>query len=154
MVPHTITSSDGPIWRCQWKLATCVPHDPASHGCDHHDTVNRIEIRLKIRRHNIPVFRFAIEHTANVGAPVCVVISRVFKAIASELIVHAAANGVELFGQTLVLLQTTPFLTRGSWRGCTIHKASNVGKKSVLLAVSSSRPLCSSTIYRINLLNP
>ncbi|GFV81256.1 hypothetical protein TNCV_4772831 [Trichonephila clavipes] len=43
-------------------------------------------------------------------APVCNAASRVTAVMVSELRVHAAANVVELFVQTLVVLQTTPML--------------------------------------------
>ena len=52
-------------------LATCVCQSAAKHGYDHHDAANRIEICLKIIRHDIPVSRFIVE-----GVPVCDVSSR------------------------------------------------------------------------------
>ncbi|GFW91961.1 hypothetical protein TNCV_2152411 [Trichonephila clavipes] len=53
--------------------------------------------------------RFVVDHTIE-DAPVYDAASRVAAAMASELRVHAAANVVELFVQTLVVLQTTPIL--------------------------------------------
>ena len=65
-------------------------------------------IRLKTRRHAIPGSRIVIEQTTK-GAPVCDVASRITKAMASKLTVSAAENVCELFVQTLIILQMTPF---------------------------------------------
>ena len=79
-------------------LATCVFHDTTKYGCNHHDAVNKIEIRLKTQRHAIPASRFAVEYTTE-GAAVCDVASRV-----DELTFHAVANVVKMLVQTLVVL--------------------------------------------------
>ena len=73
-----------------------------THGCDHHDAVNRIEIRLKRQRHAISAFRSIAEHTTE-GAPVCNAELSVAEAMIAELAVHDAANVVELFVQTFVV---------------------------------------------------
>ena len=48
-------------------LATCFIHDASKHEWLHHDAVNRIEIRLKIRGHAIRASSFVIEHTIEGG---------------------------------------------------------------------------------------
>ena len=53
--------------------------------------------------------RFFGKHTFE-GALVYDVVSRVDKAIVAKLIIHAAENVYVLFVQTLVVLQTIPFL--------------------------------------------
>ncbi|GFT25823.1 hypothetical protein TNCV_1517881 [Trichonephila clavipes] len=52
--------------------------------------------------------RFIADHTIK-DAPVCDAVSRV-ATMASEMRVNAAANVIELFMQTLVILQTTSIL--------------------------------------------
>ncbi|GFU06201.1 centrosomal protein [Trichonephila clavipes] len=46
-------------------------------------------------------------------APICDAVSRAVVVMVSELRVHAAANVIELFVQTLVVVQTTPNLDSG-----------------------------------------
>ncbi|GFT46991.1 DDE_Tnp_IS1595 domain-containing protein [Trichonephila clavipes] len=55
---------------------------------------------------------FVVDHTIE-DAPDCDAASREAAAMVSELRVHAAASVVELFVQTLVVLQTTPILDSG-----------------------------------------
>ena len=78
-------------------------HDAAKYGCDHHDAINKMKIRLKTRRHTIPAFRFVVERTTKV-AQVSDAASRVMEAMDAKLAVHAAANVVELFVRALVVL--------------------------------------------------
>ena len=59
---------------CQYDDVECMlamntPNDVAEHECDYHNAVNRIEIRLKTRRHAIPASMFVIEN-ATEGTPV------------------------------------------------------------------------------------
>ncbi|GFT22409.1 hypothetical protein TNCV_3273811 [Trichonephila clavipes] len=56
--------------------------------------------------------RFVVDHTIE-DTLICDAASRVAAALISELRVHAAANVIELFVQTLVVLQTTPTLDSG-----------------------------------------
>ena len=93
-------------------LAVCVLHDAAKHECGHHDPVYRTWIRRKRRREAIPASRFVVHDTIG-GAPVCDTASRVVDTIVAVLTVHAAANVVELFVQTQVVLQTIAFLDSG-----------------------------------------
>ena len=85
-------------------LATCVFHDAAQNGCNHHDAVSRNENRLKTLLHAIPAIRFEVEHTIE-GPPFCDVALRI-----AEVTVHDAEKIVEQFVQTFAALQTTPFL--------------------------------------------
>ena len=62
-VPHAITPGDGPIRRFEWTLSICVFHDAVKHDYDHHDDVNRIEIRLKTWYHVIVSQYFALKVT-------------------------------------------------------------------------------------------
>ena len=61
-------------------LVMCVLHDNIIRGCDHHNTVNRIEICLKTRYHAIPVSKFVVKYTIE-GSFVCHVESRVVEAM-------------------------------------------------------------------------
>ncbi|GFW83235.1 uncharacterized protein TNCV_2508751 [Trichonephila clavipes] len=56
--------------------------------------------------------RLVVDYTIE-DAPVCDAASRVAAAVVSELRVHATANVVELFVQTIVVLQTTSILDLG-----------------------------------------
>ncbi|GFX99220.1 hypothetical protein TNCV_2494011 [Trichonephila clavipes] len=56
--------------------------------------------------------RFVVDHTFE-DAPVCDAASRVAEAMVSKLRVHAAANVVKLFVQTLAVLQTLVILDSG-----------------------------------------
>ena len=90
-------------------LVTYVLRSTAKYEYDHHDSLNKFKIRLHARHLAIPASRFVFEHI--IDCPhVCDVANRVAKAIVVELTVHAAANVVELFMHTVVILQTTPFL--------------------------------------------
>ncbi|GFU38284.1 hypothetical protein TNCV_2432821 [Trichonephila clavipes] len=82
-------------------------HDTSKHGCDHLGAINRTWIHLKKSRLTIRLTRFIADHTIE-DAPVCDAASRVATAMVSVLRVHAAAYVVELFVQTLVVLQATP----------------------------------------------
>ncbi|GFV30048.1 hypothetical protein TNCV_1194951 [Trichonephila clavipes] len=71
--------------------------------------------------------RFVVNHTIE-HRPVGDTASRVAAAMVSKLRVHAATNVVELFVQTLVVLQTMPILNSGfvTWpndplRSCSFH---------------------------------
>lgn len=66
----------------------------------------------KRRRNVIPVSRLVFNHTLG-DATVCDVASSPAKATAAVRAVHFAANGIELFVQTLVVFQKTPFLDAG-----------------------------------------
>ena len=70
MTSHNITPSDRLYDDVKQKQATCALHDAAKNGRDHHDAVNRIEIRLKTRYYAIPISRFVVEHTIE-GVLVC-----------------------------------------------------------------------------------
>ncbi|GFV88773.1 hypothetical protein TNCV_3355251 [Trichonephila clavipes] len=69
----------------------------------HLDAVNRTRIHLKRQRPAIGVPRFIVDLTFE-DAPVCDANSREIAVMVSELRVHAAANVVEMFVQTLVIL--------------------------------------------------
>ncbi|GFW99537.1 hypothetical protein TNCV_3417701 [Trichonephila clavipes] len=56
--------------------------------------------------------RFVADHTIE-AAPICDATSEVSAAMVSELRFHTAANVIEQFVQTLVVLQTTPTLDSG-----------------------------------------
>ncbi|GFW28463.1 hypothetical protein TNCV_4641281 [Trichonephila clavipes] len=85
------------------KLPMCFRYDAIKHGCDHLDAVNRTWIHLKKEHLTIRAPRFIVDHTIE-DAPVCDPASRVAATMVSELRVHAAANVVELFVQTLIVL--------------------------------------------------
>ena len=55
----------------------------------------------------IPAFRFFIEHIIK-GALVCDVATEVVKTMVTKLTVHAVANVVELFMQTIVDITKDP----------------------------------------------
>ena len=77
---------------------------------DHYDDINRIEISLKLR---LLASRFVAEHAIE-GSPIYNVVSRVEETMVAKVTVYAAANAIELFVQTLIVLQPTHFLTEGS----------------------------------------
>ncbi|GFV29027.1 hypothetical protein TNCV_1378781 [Trichonephila clavipes] len=89
-----------------------VHHDASKHGCDHLGAVNRTWIHLKKPRLARRVPRFVVDHTIK-DTPVWDAASRVAATIVSKLGVHTSANVVELFAQTLVVLQTTPIFDSG-----------------------------------------
>ncbi|GFW20688.1 hypothetical protein TNCV_1049111 [Trichonephila clavipes] len=91
------------------KLPIWVQYDTAKHGCDHLDAVSRTWIYLKKCRLAIRAPRLVADQTIE-DTPVCDAVPREPAAMVSELRVHATANVVELFVQTLVVLQTTPIL--------------------------------------------
>ena len=72
-----------------------------------------------IWKHNVrySCARFVNEHTIE-EASVCDIVT---KTVVLEMTMHAAANVVQLFVQTLVALQIILFLIEGSCYGCTIH---------------------------------
>lgn len=80
--------------------------------------------------------RFVVDRTF-AGACVCDVASRVAEGMVTELTDHDAADVVELFEQTLVVLQRTPFLDSGlvTWLYDPLVHA---GKISVFSAGSDS----------------
>ena len=82
------------------SLATCVLHDAAKHGDEHHDAVKRIGILLKTQGHAIISSKCVVEHSIE-G---CDASSRIDKAMVANLRIHAAANIIKLFVETLVLL--------------------------------------------------
>ena len=86
----------------EYKLAMWVLHIVTRYGCDHHNAVNRIEIRLKRRCNAIPTSRFIAEHTIEI-APACNVASSVAEAITAELTAYAPRNVIELNVKTLVV---------------------------------------------------
>ena len=69
-------------------LATCVLHDSAKFGCNHHDTRNGFQIRLKALLHAIPAFSFVVKHAIET-IPDSDVVSEIAKAMVTELIVYA-----------------------------------------------------------------
>ena len=93
----------------EFTLTRSDLNDAAKHRCYHHNAANRIEIPLKARSHVIPESKFMVENT-NECALVQNTTAVVLEAMVLELIVHAAANIVEMFVQALVTLQKTPFL--------------------------------------------
>ncbi|GFV61503.1 hypothetical protein TNCV_3892931 [Trichonephila clavipes] len=92
--------------------------------------------------------RFVVDSTTE-DAPVCVAASRVAAAMVSELRVHAAENVVELFVETLAVLQTTPILDSRLVKGLHDHL-----RPCGSQAASERGPLRSSTAFRITVLNP
>ncbi|GFU30649.1 hypothetical protein TNCV_3031601 [Trichonephila clavipes] len=93
-------------------LLMCVHHDAAKHGCDYLGAVNRTCIHLKKSRLAIRGSKFVVDHTIE-DAPVRHAAPRVAAALVSKLRIHAAANFVELFVQTLVVLKMIPILASG-----------------------------------------
>ncbi|GFW66045.1 transposable element Tc3 transposase [Trichonephila clavipes] len=93
-------------------LPTCVHHDFTIQGCAHLDTVNRIWIHLKKGLLTIPAPRFLVDHTIE-DIPLCDAAAGLATSMVTELRVHAAANVVELFVQTFVVLRTIPILDSG-----------------------------------------
>ncbi|GFY34716.1 hypothetical protein TNCV_4701971 [Trichonephila clavipes] len=89
-----------------------VHHDTSKHGCNHFGAVNRTWIHLKKSFLAIRVIRFVVDHIIE-DAPVGDAASSVAAAMVSKLRVHIAANVIELFMKTLVVLQTTPILDSG-----------------------------------------
>ena len=109
----------GQYGNVECKLATCVQHNAAKHGCDNHDAVDRIEIRLETRRHTLHSCTVVVEGTLR-NSPVFYVVSRVAETMVAKITVHGSENVVEIFLQT-VSCKRSHFLCQGSWRGCTIH---------------------------------
>ncbi|GFX01621.1 hypothetical protein TNCV_3971211 [Trichonephila clavipes] len=118
----------------------CVYHNATKHGCDHLDAVNRAWIHLRKLRLAIRVPRFIVDHTIE-DAPVCDAASRVAAVMVSELRAHAGANVIELYVQTLVVLQMTPILDSElvTWVH-TIHE-DHSGNTNVFSAASDREPL-------------
>ena len=87
-------------------LASCAVDVAAKYECDHQGNAKRIVIRLKMLRQADPASTFSVEHISK-SAPVCDVASREDESIVLQLTVHAAANVIELFVHTLLVLQTT-----------------------------------------------
>ena len=85
-VSHNITLNDGQYDDVEYAPAICALNDAIKHVGDHHDVVNRIEIRLKTRCHVIPLIKFVVESTIN-GAFVCNVASKVIEAIVAQMTV-------------------------------------------------------------------
>ncbi|GFT17841.1 hypothetical protein TNCV_2589031 [Trichonephila clavipes] len=56
--------------------------------------------------------RFVVDHTIE-DSPVCDAVSRLAAAMDSDLRIHAAVNVIELFVQTLVVLQIAPIIDSG-----------------------------------------
>ena len=83
-------------------LATYVLCDCAKKGCDHHNAINRIEIRLITRCHATPASRIAVELTIE-GAAVSDAASRVAETMVVDLTVHVSTSTFKLFMPTLVL---------------------------------------------------
>ena len=77
-------------------LAICLLHDTTKHGCNHHDAVNRNEIRLKTRCLAFLTSRFVAEHSTE-DTPVFDAESKVAKAMVAQLTVQAAVSVFELF---------------------------------------------------------
>ena len=107
---HTFSLGDGSV--C---IRTHSGSDAVKHESDQNGAVNRVDIRLKPRRYIFPASWFVGEHTIE-GAPVCNKMSRVAKVVVARLTVDAATNVVNLFSQTLEVLQT-PFLDSGRNEG-------------------------------------
>ncbi|GFU62150.1 hypothetical protein TNCV_2473851 [Trichonephila clavipes] len=102
-------------------LPMCVHHEAAKHECDHLDAVNRTRIHLKkMTSYSIRAPRFVVDHTTE-DVPVCDAAFRVAADMVSKLNVYGAANIIELFVQTLVVLQTS---SNGSCRhlSCKRHR--------------------------------
>ncbi|GFT84223.1 hypothetical protein TNCV_1150201 [Trichonephila clavipes] len=78
----------------------CVHHNGSKNRCDHLCALNKTWIHLKKSCLDIRVPRFVIDHTIE-DAPVCDAASCLTAAMVSKLRVHAVANVVKLFMQTL-----------------------------------------------------
>ena len=87
-----------------------------------------------------------MEHTIE-GAPIYDIASRVAEGMVVELTVRAAASVVELFVQTLVVLQMTPFPDSGlmTWQYDPLKPCA--GKMPAFLVVANSGSLISSTAH-------
>ena len=109
MAVHTINPSDRPVSDIQQTQVKCVLLDAAKCGRCHHDVVNSIKIRLKIRCHLITMSKFVAEQIIK-STSVCSVESIKAEAMINKQAVHVAANVVKLFMLTFVVLQTIPFL--------------------------------------------
>ncbi|GFS93041.1 hypothetical protein TNCV_532451 [Trichonephila clavipes] len=101
-------------------LPISVHCDATEHRCDHHDADKKNPDSSEIMTSHHSCIRFVDDPTIE-DSPVCGAASRVVAVMVSELRVHAAANVVELFVQTLVVLQTTPILDSGLVMG--LHDA-------------------------------
>ena len=88
-----------------------VLHGASEHECAYHDAVNRIEIRLKTRRHLILISRFTTEHEIK-DASICETASRVTKAVIIEQTVHVDAHRTVHVG-TCYLANDPFFLIQG-----------------------------------------
>ena len=67
----SIPPGDRTVWRCRIRADNVrfLFGIPKHTEFDHHDAVNRMEIRLKTRRHVIPASRFVVKFNIE-GAPV------------------------------------------------------------------------------------
>ncbi|GFV31075.1 hypothetical protein TNCV_4814081 [Trichonephila clavipes] len=90
----------------------CVHHDASKHVCYHLGAVNKTWIGVRKSRLAIFVPRFVIDHAIQ-DTPLCDAASRVVAALVSKLRVHAAANVIEIFMQTLIVSQITPISDSG-----------------------------------------
>ena len=79
----------------EFTLATCVLHDAAKLGCDHRDTINNTEIRLKTS-HTVPASKFVVEYVIE-GSSAFDEASRISKTMVAKLTAHVAENVFELF---------------------------------------------------------
>ncbi|GFY35925.1 HTH_Tnp_Tc3_2 domain-containing protein [Trichonephila clavipes] len=112
IAPHTITQVMGKYVNEKCTLPMWIHQDAAKHGYGHLDAVNRTWIHLKILRFSIQMSRFVVDCTIE-ETSVCDTASRVAVTMVFELRVHSAVNVIELFVQTLVVLQTTSILDSG-----------------------------------------
>ncbi|GFW09692.1 hypothetical protein TNCV_1393931 [Trichonephila clavipes] len=96
----------------EYTLPMRVRHDANKHGCDHRYAVNSTRIHLTNWHLAFSVPRFVVDHNIE-DASVCDAASRIAAPMVSELRVYEAANFVEPFVQTLVILQTTSILDSG-----------------------------------------
>ena len=55
MAPDAITPGDVLHDGEECTLVMCILYDADKHGYDNHDAINRFDIRLKTRRHAVPV---------------------------------------------------------------------------------------------------
>ena len=72
---------------------------PSNTNCDHHEAVNKIEIRVKTRCHVVPTSRFIVKHNIE-GVFVCNVPSTLFEAMVTELTVHETETGETALADT------------------------------------------------------
>ncbi|GFY24180.1 hypothetical protein TNCV_1012331 [Trichonephila clavipes] len=124
--------------------------DATGHGCDHLDAVNSAWIQLEVSCLSIRTPGFIVDLTAE-NAHICDAASRVAATIVSKLRVPVTANVVELFVQTLVVLQMNPNYRLNARDGATLSIKAMRVTFLFFSAASDRGPLRSIRTFRLPL---